>query len=315
MPSDQETRNRSHYSAEPGEIMSKPDNDWHMVAGSDEYRRLSLSIKGDDTKDKENYTTSPGSRQTNGNYPKDEESRPKESNLKKRKRPHLRAVRFALPPKAQAAPDQDWDSDDDDEDMSDYFAMQIEKTEAVLSTLQKPILPMEVVAHYAAISHGAMVKILNEGDDLEGLLGKVPEQLHKSKKKIETTPTPASSIPAPEVTLPKKEVPARREDPVAPKETPPAKDSAAAKETLVVKPTPKEPASKEPRELALKEPKESVSKGLKEPASKESKEPAFKESKEVAPKGPKEPTSKEPKESASKELIEPIVKNLKKNQL
>lgn len=129
-----EKRARSPYSAEPGEITVRTDNEQDSSA--------------------ETETTKQGkhSRQ----------------NL-----PVVRAVRFSLPPKGQAA-GSDSDSDDDD-DMADYFASQMEKTQAELDKLQADNLPQQVLARFAAMSHGAMVQVLYNKEGLSEMLGKLPE--------------------------------------------------------------------------------------------------------------------------------------------
>ncbi|TQW00528.1 hypothetical protein V2A60_001604 [Cordyceps javanica] len=159
-----DNRSRSNYSAEPGEIV-KSENEMQdpkqSAADLDE-----------------------------GELPSDEKLSAQKldakhvppKNTRKRKRPAVGVVRFALPSKTSK--DDDSESDDD-EDMADYFDMEISKTESELSKLQKPELPLEVLARYASLSHGSMVKILNDGEGLTEMLGEPPEGIALATTKEE----------------------------------------------------------------------------------------------------------------------------------
>lgn len=160
---DIDKRRGSTYSAEPGEIMSKSDEDAQIKTEPDDRRRMS----SDDARGLRDGD------EAAAKSPRDVKERPKPSKPRVRK-----LVRFAEPTKPQSQPVVDPDSEsDDDEDMLDYFNMEIEKTEAELDRLQLPERPTEVVARFASMSHGAMVKILNESDGLEEMVGQIPEGL------------------------------------------------------------------------------------------------------------------------------------------
>lgn len=178
-----------------------------------------------------------------------EEEKPKP--VRQRKAPVVKAVRFAIPPETSAsAVDQASESDeDDDEDMDDYFNMEIEKTEAELSKLQAPELPLEVVARFASMSHGAMVRILNDEEGLVKMMGDVPDVQE---------PVPEPTL-APTQRAEEKEKPEREAKQEKEKE---------AIEKPVEKPSEK-PAEKpveEPAKEPVKEPvKETVKETVKEP--------------------------------------------------
>ncbi|UZP32579.1 hypothetical protein NXS19_000395 [Fusarium pseudograminearum] len=72
--------------------------------------------------------------------------------------------------------------------MADYFDMEIGKTEAELSKLEKPKLPTQVIARFAALSHGSMVKIVGEQDELLKMVEELPEAA--SKLAVEKTKEP-----------------------------------------------------------------------------------------------------------------------------
>jgi hypothetical protein len=103
---------------------------------------------------------------------------PKELPRRKCGRATIKAVRFDVPPKPVPV-EQNSESDDDD-DMADYFDMEIGKTEAELSKLETPKIPTQVMARFAALSHGSMVKIVGES---EGLL-KMVEELPGAENKV-----------------------------------------------------------------------------------------------------------------------------------
>uniref|UniRef100_A0A0D2XA28 SANT domain-containing protein n=1 Tax=Fusarium oxysporum (strain Fo5176) TaxID=660025 RepID=A0A0D2XA28_FUSOF len=119
---------------------------------------------------------------------RDPREAPKEAPRRKRSQPIIRAVRFEVPPKP-APVEQNSESDDDD-DMADYFDMEIGKTEAELSKLEKPKLPTQVMARFAALSHGSMVKIIGEGEGLLKMVKKLPEAVNKRVIEKIHDPTP-----------------------------------------------------------------------------------------------------------------------------
>lgn len=118
----------------------------------------------------------------------------------RRSRPRAnKTLRFTEPPKSQAQPMADPDSEsDDDEDMLDYFNMEIDKTEAEMGKLQLPERPIDVVARFASMSHGAMVKILNESDGLEEMVGDLPEGLVVSSVQEKAPPPMPTEEAAPD---------------------------------------------------------------------------------------------------------------------
>lgn len=160
-----ENRRRARRPSEPGEIFSKPEDDWQAKTEWDDARRMAVP--------KHDIIFKNGNGESS-KAPAAVAQLPKVT-TRRRKRPVIKAVRFLVPPKPQPVADQGSESDDD-EDMGDYFAMEIDKVEAELSKLQSPKLPHEVVERYAAMSHGSMVKILNESDGLRGMLDP-PEDL------------------------------------------------------------------------------------------------------------------------------------------
>lgn len=92
-----------------------------------------------------------------------------------RKRPNVGLVKFVVARKI-AVPEQNSESDDDD-DMAEFFAMEIRKTEAELSKLEKPDIPTQVVARFASLSHGSMVKILTEPEGYTEMVNRKPRNL------------------------------------------------------------------------------------------------------------------------------------------
>lgn len=165
---DTESRQRSHHSAEPGEIMPKSEESTPPKMELNDRRTSpphnARDSKGGPRKPSGGSALEPGTRRDS-----------KEAPARKRKHSVVKALRFAVPPKTEL-PTTDQNSDsDNDEDMGDFFNIQIEKTEAELGKLQKPKLPLEVVARFASMSHGAMVKILSEDEGLDKMLGEIPE--------------------------------------------------------------------------------------------------------------------------------------------
>ncbi|KAM3461602.1 hypothetical protein MY5147_001413 [Beauveria neobassiana] len=185
-----ENRSRSNYSAEPGEIVKGE----HEVQDS---KQLAADLdEGELPQEAERPSTQ---KLSTKHVP------PKVG--RKRKRPAVGVVRFSLPPKNLK--DDDSESDDD-EDMADYFDMEISKTESELSKLQKPVLPLEVLSRYASLSHGSMVKILNDGEGLVKMLGQPPEGMaistaNDEKEVVQPKPEAVAILepqPKPEETMP-----------------------------------------------------------------------------------------------------------------
>lgn len=155
-------RSRAHYSVEPGEVMTRSEDgssprlerhEPHVRSAEQHVERLKADVKPEEPRG----TVMPPARK-----------RP-------RRPPGVSVVRFQLPPKpAPAAADSD---SDDEEDMADYFDSQIEKTRAELEKLQVPDLPIGLFARFAMLSHGSMVKILNESENLVELLGDIPAEI------------------------------------------------------------------------------------------------------------------------------------------
>lgn len=146
---------------------------------------------------------------------------PQEPVKRKPKRIAFRSVRFTVPPKIDLSADDGSDTEDDDEDMADYFAGKIQDAEAKLARLQRPEVPNEVVARYAALSHGSMVKILNEKDDLLETFGDIgPSGLIPQVSAKVTSPVaePIKEVAEPEPTTKDTEMPDADEEPVAEKE-------------------------------------------------------------------------------------------------
>lgn len=179
-----DNRARSQYSAEPGEITVKSER---------ESQSARVSMDRDIRTSRDANRGGPGPSPTIesvAKFPRGPTERADESNQaqkdtpkRKRRGPHIAVVRFELPPKT-APPEQNSESDDDD-DMADYFAMEIEKTEAELAKLEKPKLPTEVMARFAALSHGSMVKILSEGEGLMEMMGPLSEIVVQLDEEVE----------------------------------------------------------------------------------------------------------------------------------
>ncbi|KAM5355661.1 hypothetical protein ACJ41O_002307 [Fusarium nematophilum] len=186
-----DNRARSNYSAEPGEITVRSERESQSARASIDRDTRPTYARRD------SYRRGPGPSPTFESAPKfgqgleDREKEFKESQKevpkRKRKRPTVKAVRFELSPKS-APPEQNPESDDD-EDMADYFAMEIEKTEVELGKLEKPKLPTQVMARFAAMSHGSMVTIISEGEGLMKMVEELPEALNQLSQKVKEPAT------------------------------------------------------------------------------------------------------------------------------
>ncbi|KAJ6789592.1 hypothetical protein PWT90_09486 [Aphanocladium album] len=249
-----DNRSRSTYSAEPGEIV-KSENDTqdskNSAADLDEGE-----LPQDDDK------PAPPKADIKSVIKPDIKPVPSKD-VRKRKRPAVGVVRFSLPPKTSK--DDDSESDDD-EDMADYFDMEISKTESELSKLQKPGLPLEVLSRYASVSHGSMVKILNDGEGLTEMLGDSPEgveiatvvqaaQEEEESAKPEEEDTamtePQEPQPKPEESTPAiADVPpaTKTEEPLAPPvaDVPAAEKKEEEEQESIPEPEPEQPAAAEP---------------------------------------------------------------------
>jgi hypothetical protein len=109
------------------------------------------------------------------------ETEPTETKTK-RKRHRVGVVRFSLPTEAAIA--EQGSESDDDEGLDDYFTMEIEKTQAELNKIDGPKVPVEVLRRYAVLTHGSMVKILKEKEDLSDMLGAIPETVKLPSKTV-----------------------------------------------------------------------------------------------------------------------------------
>lgn len=191
--SSSDNRARSHYSAEPGEITVRSERDSVSTRTSmDRDMRMS----------RDNYRGSSGPSPTIDNAPRFPRASierndfvrapPKEMVKPKARRVRFSVERLEIPPK-KAAVEQNSESDDD-EDMGDFFSMEIAKMEGELDKLEKPKLPTEVVARFAALSHGAMVKVVNEGEGLTDMIGSLPQTDEPLDMEVEE-PTPTGTKP------------------------------------------------------------------------------------------------------------------------
>ncbi|PKS12171.1 hypothetical protein jhhlp_001469 [Lomentospora prolificans] len=81
-------------------------------------------------------------------------------------------VRFSLPPKDTASPSEAWESDD--EDMGDYFADELTKTETTLRELERKDAPWDVATRFASLSHDMALKIAVEDNQAAPSLGPIP---------------------------------------------------------------------------------------------------------------------------------------------
>ncbi|KAF4983130.1 hypothetical protein FZEAL_1397 [Fusarium zealandicum] len=192
-----DNRARSNYSAEPGEITVRSERESQSARASMDRDTRPTNAPRD------SYRGGPGPSPIVESVPrfapaveeraKEPKQPAKEVPKRKRKRPAVKVVRFELPPKS-APPEQNSESDDDD-DMADYFAMEIEKTEAELGKLEKPKLPTQVMARFAALSHGSMVKIVSEREELMQMVGDLPEAVTQAIVERVKEPTPVEPKP------------------------------------------------------------------------------------------------------------------------
>lgn len=224
-----DNRSRSNYSAEPGEIV-KGDNE-----AVDSKQAITDLDEGELPPDEEEHTVQRTRIRT---VPV--------KDTRRRKRPGISVVRFALPPKASK---DDGSESDDDEDMADYFDLEISKTESELSKLQKPHLPLEVLSRFASLSHGSMVKILNDGEGLVDMLGNPTETNTMEAIKEEEQPP----MPSQETTETIEPIPKPDEPKPAVVDAPEIPEVAAqiAEEPSPTVPEIPEPESKEEEQPAL----------------------------------------------------------------
>lgn len=110
----------------------------------------------------------------------------------RRKRHHVGVVRFSLPTEP-VIPDQGSESDDD-EGLDDYFAMEIEKTQAELNKIEGPKVPVEVLQRYAILTHGSMVKIVKEREGLVDMLGPIPQGVTLPAKPVKSEQPPEPKV-------------------------------------------------------------------------------------------------------------------------
>ncbi|KAG9257450.1 myb-like DNA-binding domain-containing protein [Emericellopsis atlantica] len=214
-----ENRRRSHNSVESGEIMNRSDDD--NLEKPETHHRRSM--------DEPNSRYLPSTSDRKPEPPKEttEPSKPRQQG-----RVGLKSVRFArrrevIQPKVMPDPD----TDSDEEDLGDFFNLQIEQTEAELSKLKKPELPLEVVARFASTSHSAMVKILNEPHGLVDVLGEIPKEPAKPNDQEVLVAQPAkSSVVLKEETADVLMADAQTEPPARPKEE---EQQARLEETVV----------------------------------------------------------------------------------
>lgn len=161
-----ENRMRSHHSAEPGEITSRSEDEMHLWRRSSDHDTKPFGTPIEPTE----KTAPPPKIESMPKTVVDKGVKETKGVLKdaaRRKRPTIGVVRFVVPAKVTPSAEP---SESDDEDMADYFAMEIEKTEAELNKLHKPSLPLEVIGRFAALSHGSMVRILSDGEGLTEML-------------------------------------------------------------------------------------------------------------------------------------------------
>lgn len=183
-----DNRARSQYSAEPGEITVRSERESQSARASMDRDFRSSNM----TRDSYRGTSGPSPtiesapRFSRGPSERPEQpmAPPKEAPKRKPCRIRPSTENFEIPPK-KALMDQNSESDDDD-DMATYFRDEIAKTETELSKLEKPKLPTEVVSRFATLSHGAMAKILNEGEGLIDMQGSLPQEPLVSSEEVKT---------------------------------------------------------------------------------------------------------------------------------
>ena len=172
------TKRARSYSAEPGEITVKVEEE--AASKRTERAKSEEPFKSGKPENLEKRER----RSRSDKLKSGENGESGEKRKKKGKSIKIRGVRFSLPGK-EAMPIEPPSESDDDEDMADYFDMEIRKTESELAKLERPKLPMGVLARFASITHGAMVKVLEEKEGLSDMIGKIPDGV--------TAPTPANN--------------------------------------------------------------------------------------------------------------------------
>lgn len=198
--SGQGDRARSHQSAEPGEIRSSVDKDEFPRRPSMEELTRPEKVQEDE---KMVDAAPPQSRSsdaapTEATAPKP--ASPEPPKMKTRRRRHqVGVVKFSLPTEP-VVPDQGSESDDE-EGLDDYFASEIENTQAKLDKIEGPKVPIEVLRRYAILTHGSMVKIVKEKEGLVDMLGPVPEGVKVPGKPVKTE-QPSGSLPANDEAVP-----------------------------------------------------------------------------------------------------------------
>ncbi|KAK3315404.1 hypothetical protein B0H66DRAFT_481359 [Apodospora peruviana] len=109
--------------------------------------------------------------------PTEEPNEPRAAKRRRTARP-IPSARVRLPVKQPSVPAtyQSSESDDDD-DYDDYFEQNISKTEAELKKLEDAAdgVPIRIVARYASVVHEAMLKVVNDKNDLVKMIGPLPQ--------------------------------------------------------------------------------------------------------------------------------------------
>lgn len=225
---------------------------------------------------------------------------PKQAPKRKRKLPVVPVVRFALPPKT-APPEQNSESDDD-EDMADYFAIEIAKTEAELSKLEKPKLPTQIMARFAALSHGAMVKIVSEGEGLMKMVEDLPEAVNQPVVEKIEEPAPVEQQPEQDTEMTDAVVTSKAtpEPPVQPGHEPEAPASVEKPEEPPVETVDIPMAESEPTPLAPEPAKEPIEKPVEKPIEQPSERP----SEQLEEKPSEKAIEEEPAEKPDEMVIE-----------
>ncbi|KAL6871235.1 hypothetical protein J3F83DRAFT_647916 [Trichoderma novae-zelandiae] len=262
-----ENRMRAHHSEEPGEITASSEIEKPPRKVAAEYERPELMDHDAGTPDRPQHPAelpSASPKLESHTKPQEikqeikgsEETRhPAEPAATKRNKKLFksRAVRFALPPKNVQKQEETPESDD--EDMGDYFDMEINKTEAELSRLQKPNMPVEVIRRYMTQSHGSMVQILNEGGELSGTLGDIPASPEPVAEKMELGPAVQDEEP-----------PFARDQPLVSREAEEANHVSEAISGQLVRVSPQAEEEKETEKEQQKEEKEKEDEREPEPS-------------------------------------------------